>query len=106
MTSQSVDMERLKVVHNRVPLRHINVKIKLDTPVKYKYPLLVGSYEHKNEGMCSVIIIIIIIIIENFQPAEWLLASQGVCSTKVVISTNTKIQLHSTTTSLRYMREW
>jgi Mn2+/Fe2+ NRAMP family transporter len=65
----------------------------------------VGSYEHKNEGMHSVIIIIIIIIIKNFQPAEWLLASQRVCSMKVVISTNTKIQLHSTSQLIKFVHQ-
>jgi len=51
----------------------------------------VGAYEHKNEDMHSVTTTTMMMMMENFQPAEWLLASQGVCSMKVVISTNTKI---------------
>jgi hypothetical protein len=56
----------------------------------------VGSYEHNSEGMGSVMM-----TMENFQPPEWLLASQGVCSMKSVNSTNTEIQLHSTSQSIK-----
>jgi len=80
----------------------------------------VGSYEHKNGGMHSVMmmmmmmvvvvvvimmIMIMIMMIENFQPAEWLLASQGVCSMNLVISTNTEIQLHSTSQLIKFVHQ-
>jgi len=61
----------------------------------------VGSYEHKNEGMYSVMMM----VMENFQPAEWLLASQGVCSMKVIISTNIEIWLHSTSQLIKFVHQ-
>jgi hypothetical protein len=45
------------------------------------------------------------VMTENFQPAEWLLASQGVCSMKSVISTNTELQLHSTSQLIKSFHE-
>ena len=67
-----------------------------------------GSYEHKNEGMSSVMMVVVMVMMmmmENFQPAEWLLASQGVCSMKLVISTNTEIQLHSTSQLIKFVHQ-
>jgi ABC-type lipoprotein release transport system permease subunit len=79
----------------------------------------VGSYEHKNEGMSSMMVVVVIMMVmvvvvvvvmmmmmmENFQPAEWLLASQGVCSMKFVTSTNTEIQLHSTSQLIKFVHQ-
>jgi hypothetical protein len=65
----------------------------------------VGSYEHKNEGMHCMTMTTMMMMMENFQPAEWLSASQGVCSMKVVISTNIKIQLRSISQLIEFVHQ-
>jgi hypothetical protein len=52
-----------------------------------------------------IVVIMMMMMMMNFQPAEWLLASQGVCSMRVVISTNTEIQLHSTSQLIKFVHQ-